>query len=172
MQCHKGCRLEHPLQAMSLVSWGVERLTRFSLSLYLFRLIWLNVYKVLLCLHCWGITTIRCPSMLAYGLANNNLVCGKINLWKKFLEEVVEAQHNTGADDAIELCTINLNKDAIQSCESYTEEVYNKCMSKLPASESKVYDVEVLNIISSSCNNHERRYRYISQVVILLSCKD
>ena len=30
--------------------------------------------KVLLCLHCWGITTIRCPSMLAYGLANNNLV--------------------------------------------------------------------------------------------------
>ena len=35
----------------------------------------LNVYKVLLCLHCWGITTIRCPSMLAYGLANNNLVC-------------------------------------------------------------------------------------------------
>ena len=75
MQCHKGCRLEHPLRAMSLVSWGVERLTRFSLSLYLFRVIWLNVYKVLLCLHCWGITTIRCPSMLAYGLANNNLVC-------------------------------------------------------------------------------------------------
>ena len=75
MQCHKGCRLEHPLWAMSLVSWGVERLTRFSLSLYLFRVIWLNVYKVLLCLHCWGITTIRCPSMLAYGLANNNLVC-------------------------------------------------------------------------------------------------
>ena len=72
---HKGCRLEHPLRAMSLVSWGVERLTRFSLSLYLFRVIWLNVYKVLLCLHCWGITTIRCPSMLAYGLANNNLVC-------------------------------------------------------------------------------------------------
>ena len=35
----------------------------------------LNVYKVLLCLHCWGITTIRCPSMLAYGLANNNLAC-------------------------------------------------------------------------------------------------
>ena len=66
MQCHKGCRLEHPLRAMSLVSWGVERLTRFSLSLYLFRVIWLNVYKVLLCLHCWGITTIRCPSMLAY----------------------------------------------------------------------------------------------------------
>ena len=31
-------------------------------------------HKVLLCLHCWGITTIRCPSMLAYGLANNNLV--------------------------------------------------------------------------------------------------
>ena len=30
--------------------------------------------KVLLCLHCWGITTIRCPSVLAYGLANNNLV--------------------------------------------------------------------------------------------------
>ena len=75
MQCHKGCRLEHPLRAMSLVSWGVERLTRFSLSLYLFRVIWLNVYKVLLCLHCWGITTIRCPSMLAYGSANNNLVC-------------------------------------------------------------------------------------------------
>ena len=74
MQCHKGCTLEHPLRAMSLVSWGVERLTRFSLSLYLFRVIWLNVYKVLLCLHCWGITTIRCPSMLAYGLANNNLV--------------------------------------------------------------------------------------------------
>ena len=91
---------------------------------------------------------------------------------KKFLEEVVEAQHNTGVDDAMELCTINLNKDAVQSCESYTEEVYNKCMSKLPASESKVYDVEVLNIISSCCNNHERRYRYISQVVILLSCKD
>ena len=68
-------RLEHPLRAMSLVSWGVERLTRFSLSLYLFRVIWLNVYKVLLCLHCWGITTIRCPSMLAHGLANNNLVC-------------------------------------------------------------------------------------------------
>ena len=63
----------YPLRAMSLVSWGVERLTRFSLSLYLFRVIWLNVYKVLLCLHCWGITTIRCPSMLAYGLANNNL---------------------------------------------------------------------------------------------------
>ena len=63
---------------------AVERLTRFSLSLYLFRVIWLNVYKVLLCLHCWGITTIRCPSMLAYGLANNNLVftksnCGSIN---------------------------------------------------------------------------------------------
>ena len=75
MQCHKGCRLEHPLRAMSLVSWGVERLTRFSLSLYLFRVIWLNIYKVLLCLHCWGITTIRRPSMLAYGLANNNLVC-------------------------------------------------------------------------------------------------
>ena len=75
MQCHKGCRLEHLLRAMSLVSWGVERLTRFSLSLYLFRVIWLNVYKVLLCLHCWGITTIRCPSMLAYGLAINNLVC-------------------------------------------------------------------------------------------------
>ena len=74
MQCHKGSRLEHPLRAMSLVSWGVERLTRFSLSLYLFRVIWLNVYKVLLCLHCWGITTIRCPSMLAYGLADNNLV--------------------------------------------------------------------------------------------------
>ena len=48
---------------------------RLFILFHLFRVIWLNVYKVLLCLHCWGITTIRCPSMLAYGLANNNLVC-------------------------------------------------------------------------------------------------
>ena len=67
----------HPLQA-SLVSWGVERHTRFSQSLYLFRVIGLNVYKVLLCLYCWGLTTIRCPSVLAYGLANDNSFCIKM----------------------------------------------------------------------------------------------
>ena len=85
---------------------------------------------------------------------------------KRFLQEVVEAQHNTDVEDAMELCTINLNKDAVESCESYTEDVYNGCMSKLPVSDSNVYDVEeVLKIISSSYNNQDRRYRYISQAV-------
>ena len=67
----------------------------FSLSLYLFRVIWLNVYKVLLCLHCWGITTIRCPSMLAYGLANNNLVC--ILCFEDGLLYLTEIRHPCGA---------------------------------------------------------------------------
>ena len=79
---------------------------------------------------------------------------------KKFLEEVVEAQRNTGVEDAMELCTINLNRNSVQSFESYTEDVYDSCMSKLPASESYVYDEEeILNLISSSSTNQDRRYR-------------
>jgi cyanate lyase len=82
---------------------------------------------------------------------------------KKFIEEVVKEQHNASVEDAMEVCTINLNKDAVQSCESYTDDVYKGCMSKLPASESHVYDEEeVLNIISKGCNNQHMRYRYIS----------
>ena len=133
MQCHKGCRLEHPLRAMSLVSWGVERLTRFSLSLYLFRVIWLNVYKVLLCLHCWGITTIRCPSMLAYGLANNNLVCiMNFNLSTTYADvQRIDRLFTNGPNLSLKTCSIticgnfiSLRYVAIQGMKIYTGNLF------------------------------------------------
>ena len=55
---------------------------------------------------------------------------------KKFHEEVVEAQHDTSVDDAMELCTINLNKDAVRSCESYQRKItINLCPNYLPVNQ-------------------------------------
>ena len=47
---------------------------------------------------------------------------------KRFISEVIESQHQT-SEDSMELCTINLNKEAVRNCKSYTEDIYNKCIS-------------------------------------------
>jgi hypothetical protein len=77
---------------------------------------------------------------------------------KRFISEVIESQHQT-SEDSMELCTINLNKEAVRNCKSYTEDIYNKCISKLPACDTNIYDEEeVLGTLSSnSC--HAKRYR-------------
>ena len=72
---------------------------------------------------------------------------------KRFISEVIESQHQT-SEDSMELSTINLNKEAVRNCKSYTEDIYNKCISKLPACDTNIYDEEE---VVNSC--HAKRYR-------------
>ena len=81
----------------------------------------------------------------------------KFHAVKRFLHEVIESQKMTG-ENGMELCTINLNKDAVSNCKTYTEEIYDECISKLRACETKVYEEEdVLGLLNS---NPVTRYRY------------
>ncbi len=81
----------------------------------------------------------------------------KFHAVKRFLHEVIESQKMTG-ENGMELCTINLKKDAVSNCKTYTEEIYDECISKLRACETKVYEEEdVLGLLDS---NPATRYRY------------
>ena len=85
----------------------------------------------------------------------------KLNSEDTFLREVIETQQKTYKDN-MELCTIDFNKEAVRNYKSYTEEIYNECISKLPACETNLYDEEdVLAIINSNSANPAKRYRYV-----------
>ncbi len=78
---------------------------------------------------------------------------------EKFINEVVAIQTKEPKENGMDICTVDMNKEAVIHCKNYTEEVYNVCQKRLPAVSSNIYTEEDILAVMKSDSGKPNKYR-------------